>query len=203
MSMCTSCASFDWIILETDTSDQSNLWSRAWTALVSKIGITSQQPECIDASTTFAKLSLGVKKEASKSPDPLDHLKQQQDANMLSHEWQLAEFLTTKQSSDMVDFTVINRICTLVEHDLYMNAFGSVPPGIVVKVMIAKTDPVKKIPHMELTCSTVSNLPGKLLFAGIVSTKPSVKACIELGAYGGHTIFVSEPDFNCDSWAPA
>ena len=99
---------------------------------------------------------------------------------MISHEWQLVGFLNTKPSSDMTDFTIIKRICTLAKHDMCMSAFNRVPLGVTVKMMLAKTESAKNNPSMTFACSRLSTPAGNMFSPALLTRDLRPKLALNL-----------------------
>ena len=201
--------------IQGNSADSSlTVWASAWTALVSKLGTLSTQPDCIESSIAHARSSLAVKKE-SHSPSPglpagTQIVDTEETADDLHFEWNLKQLLEWEQPatwcpspeplSNQPDFTKIKRFCNLVENDMYEHAFSNIPATVKIKMGLPNKDAIqkKKVPNMTFS----ANGPAKLYFCGPVVTKPTAKS-IHVGDFLGCQLFITEPDFDSDSWCPA
>ena len=187
---------FDWFAMDVPAH-----WKKLWVTLISQLGVNHGKPDCLDSSVAVAQQTCGVKAEPPPTPAKQNG---QQDAasSELKFTWPLRDFLKMSQGLDFCDFGTTKRLCTLIEHDAYMNSHGQSLPHIQMTMTGHKDDPAKKVPNMSFECSAVSDPPARMFFAGNVSTRASTKS-IEIGTVGGHKLYLSEPDFDSDAWTPA
>jgi len=100
--------------------------------------------------------------------------------------------------------TQLKRVCTLVEHDLFMTTYSEPTSDLAMgQIQVQMScDEVGKKPTMTFECADPLDKHQQLYFAGPVSTRAS-KQSLEIGMYGGHKLYISEADIDSEGWSPA
>ena len=95
---------------------------------------------------------------------------------------------------------MIKRVCALVENDMYGHVFSDVPANVRIRMTVPNKDLADKKTKPSMTFTAQGS--AKLYFVGHVVTKPTNKS-IEVAELCGCKIYITEPDFDSDSWCPA
>ena len=165
--------------------------------ILSHVATATDEPDVVDNAIAKAREQFCVtsKSEPAKSPD---HRGSSGDAAQPSFELNLAQALGWTPIRDSPTPMQLKQVSSLVEHDLYMTAYGA--SALLSSIVVTmQCDEQGKKPVM-----TFDALQGdvELYFAGHVSTR-ATKQSLEVGTYGGHKLYVSEADIDTEGWSPA